>query len=90
MNGPQHYAAAERQLDVAEAEIEQYAKSAIDSTDERIHLQQSQVATARAQVHATLALAAAAIDAGSHATFSHGDGSWNVPGNNDAWVEATR
>ena len=63
MNGPQHYAEAERLLDMAEAELERYASAEYGSHDERVHLQQSQWATARAQVHATLALAAATIDA---------------------------
>jgi hypothetical protein len=63
MNGPQHYAEAERLLDMAETELEHYASAEYGSHDERVHLQQSQWATARAQVKATLALAAATIDA---------------------------
>lgn len=61
MNGPQHYAEAERLLDMAETELEHYAKADYGSHDERVHLQQSQWATARAQVEATLALAAATM-----------------------------
>lgn len=58
MTGPEQYSEAERMLLVAQSEMEGYA-STRDEATEAIHLAQAQWAQQRAQVHATLAQAAA-------------------------------
>jgi hypothetical protein len=62
VNGPEHYAEAERLANIAEAEILAYAKTNV-SANERHHVIQARWAQQQAQVHATLALAAASADA---------------------------
>lgn len=61
MNGPEHYAEAERLLGTAQDEVEDYARASTAQA-EALHWQQSQWAQERAQVHATLALAAATAE----------------------------
>lgn len=63
MNGPEHYNEAQRLLALSQDELENYAKARVGSTDEAAHLTQSQWAATRAQVHATLALVAATMNA---------------------------
>lgn len=74
MNGPQHYAEAERLLGLAESEMEAYANAAEASATEAAHLAQSGWAQKRAQVHATLALTAATIDAANTVDVTYGNG----------------
>ena len=78
MNGPEHYREAERLLDIAQSEMERYGYTS-DQQEEAYHLQQATWAQQRAQVHATLALAAAtaaqqatAYDGDEHGTRSRG------------------
>lgn len=61
MTGAEHYAVAERMLNVAEAELRDASIERDPKVSER-HLRQSEIAQQRAQVHATLALAAATVD----------------------------
>ena len=68
----QHYAEAERLLDMAESELERYANAESGSHAETVHLQQSQWATSRAQVEATLALTAATVDAARGSSWVNG------------------
>lgn len=58
MNGAEHYAEAERFLGIAEDEMKRYAGTR-DEQAEAYHLAQATWAQQRAQVHATLAHAAA-------------------------------
>lgn len=67
MSGPEHYAEAERCLTVAESTHWQGPTADVEF---------AQTAIAAAQVHATLALVAATVDAS--------------PAGRDVWVEATR
>lgn len=67
MNGPQHYAEAEYQL----AKLD----------EKSMHFEEIQARMARAQVHATLALVAATVDANS---LVPGDPMENV------WLEAVQ
>jgi len=62
VTGPEHYREAERMLLVAQSEMEGYAFTR-DEAAEAVHLAQAQWAQQRAQVHATLALAAATVEA---------------------------
>lgn len=61
MNGPQHYAEAERLLDIASATYEQAAGVDREVDDDELRWMQTSIE--QAKVHATLAAAAATIDA---------------------------
>jgi len=63
MTAAEHFAEAERLLALSQDELELYARAAYGSKDETAHLQQSIWVANRAQVHATLALAAVPLDA---------------------------
>ncbi len=70
MNGPEHYKEAERLTNLAHDMADQ---------DDQVR---ADFIVARAQVHATLALAAATVDVGMTYDGSIGD--------EQAWAEATR
>jgi hypothetical protein len=74
VNGPQHYAMAQ-QLDAEAAKLA--AAAADDQRPEPIEwlLGRAQVAAARAQVHATLAAVAVAVDA--HGSPADLQGAWD-------------
>lgn len=74
MNGPQHYREAERLL----------------RRSEEWDPQSADLLVKQAQVHATLAHAAAVIDAGNAVTWtSSSDGDWHEVENSGHWKEAT-
>lgn len=77
MNGPEHYREAERYLQLAEQEMADAAKGGARHIEASIPL--VTVALAGAQVHATLASAAAAVNRFS---LNEGDA--------EAWSEVTQ
>ena len=87
MNGPEHYREAERLL----REVNREQAPNFEGTIRPVHhdgLRAEMVA--QAQVHATLAHAAAVIDAGNAVTWtSSSDGDWHEVENSGHWKEAT-
>lgn len=72
MNGPEHYAEAERLLEQAHVKVAGAREKAIPKGSAYV---------AAAQVHATLALVAATLDAPTHNTG-------NTPKRDDEWKQA--
>lgn len=94
MNGPEHYAEAERLLALAEKEMGGYAAT-LDPQAEAYHLAQGTWAQQRAQVHATLALVAATanVSRGAEATsLVDAPGPWSNgrQGDGTTWQEILR
>lgn len=82
MNGPDHYREAERLLEHADHDVSENWPAQTGEHKADI--------LAAAQVHATLAHAAAVIDAGNAVTWtSSSDGDWHEVENSGHWKEAT-
>lgn len=82
MNGPEHYREAERLLTQADSDVSENWPAQTGEHKADI--------LAAAQVHATLAHAAAVIDAGNAVTWtSSSDGDWHEVENSGHWKEAT-
>jgi len=70
MNASEHFREAEACIEAAKSSIRDYAAADVGSAQEQSYLAQSRWAQQQAQVHATLALAAAQIAANRTYSYS--------------------